>query len=148
MSFSEERRLIETHLANNFDSSLVPIAYDNMSALKAGNSVIKDFNSVPAWVRLTIQGAGSEQVDLGGNVDRYQGLIIINIFTKASTGSKNARAIVDQLLPVFNRVILNNIMTQTTEVVTTPAANGWYQTTMSTEYYRDEVSRKYELYDC
>ena len=148
MSFAEERRIIETHFANHFDTSLVPVAYDNMSVLKAGNNIIKDFNTVDAWCRLTIQGAGVEFVDLGGNIDRYQGLIIVNIFTKGSTGSNKARQIADELKPVFNRVILNNIMTNPTEIVTTPSANGWYQLTMTTEYYRDVVSKNYELYDC
>jgi len=140
MSFADERKYIEKQLKDNFDSSIIPIQYENVATLKKGTETIKDINKVEKFIRLTITGAGAEQVDIGGVQDRHSGIITVQIIVKAGLGSNIARKIADQIYYIFNRQSFNGILTRTASIESNPDnTDGWYQVNVNAEFYRDEV---------
>lgn len=136
-TFTEERRAIETRFNNSFDNTLIPVQYDNVSFLKKGSAVIQDSTDTDEWVRLSILGADSNQIDVGNNRTRFTGLIIVNVFVRENTGSQSARKIADSLFGVFNGKQFEGIQCQATSINQTPPNNGWFQLTMETDYYWD-----------
>lgn len=138
MSFEKERKNIETRFKNNFDSGIVAVQYENVPTLKKGTVTIKDFNTEDKFVRLTIDSTASQQIDVGGNADRFFGLITIGIFTKENIGTNLARKLVDQLFPIFHRQSFEGILCRETQVTTLGAIDGYYQINLNTEFYRDE----------
>lgn len=138
MSFESERKSIEARLRDYFDSTIVPVQYENVATLKQGTTTIKDFSKVDKFVRLTITGAGTEQVDIGGNADRHTSIITLGVFTKAGKGTALARKTADELYTIFNRQNFDEICCRTTTMINFDVdADGWYQTNLETEYYTD-----------
>jgi len=139
MSFADERKYIEKQLRDNFDSSIVPIQYENVATLKKGTETIKDTTTVKKFIRLTISSAGAIQRDVGGSADRHSGIITVGIFVKAGLGSNIARKIADDIYYIFNRQSFNGILTRTSTINSFPDnTDGWYQVNVDTEFYRDE----------
>ena len=138
MSYESERKSIETRLRDYFDSSIVPIQYENVSTLKQGTQTIKDFNKVDKFIRLTITGADAEQIDIGGTYARHTSIITLSVFTKAGKGTALARKTLDTLYSIFNRQNFDEICCRTTAMVNVGEdADGWYQVNLDTEYYTD-----------
>ena len=139
MSFENERKVIEKRFNKNFDSFLVPVQFENVGVLKKGTEVIKNTQDVEKFVRLTITGTGSQQIDVGGNADRHFGLITVQILTKSGLGSNMSRKIADQIKQIYNRAVFDGIVCQPSEITTFPEnADGWYQVNIDTPFYRDE----------
>jgi len=140
MSFADERKYIEKQLRDNFDSSIIPVQYENVATLKKGTETIKDFNTVKKFIRLSITSAGAEQVDIGGNLDRHHGIITVGIFIKAGMGSNIARKIADDIYYIYNRQSFNGIQCRTSSIDSFPDnEDGWYQVNVNTEFYRCET---------
>ena len=140
MSFVNERKIIEKRLRDNFDSSLVAIQYENVATLKKGSVTVKDVNTLDKFIKLTISSAGTTQIDVGGNADRYTGIITIGIFIKANKGTNLARKIADDLKHIFHRRSFDGILCRTTDIEYFPDnTDGWYQVNMNTEFYYDET---------
>lgn len=138
MSYESERKSIETRLRDNFDSTIVPVQFENVSVLKKGTASIKDFSKVDKFVRLTITGAGAEQVDIGGTADRHTSIITLGIFTKAGKGTALAKKLADELYTIFNRQTFDGICCRNTEMINFGIdEDGWYQINLETEYYTD-----------
>lgn len=138
MSFELERKNIETRLKNQLDSTQVPIQYENVSTLKKGTESIKDYNKTDKFVRLVIGATASQQIDVGGDADRYFGLITLSIFVKENIGTNLARKLVDQVFPIFHRQSFDGILCRETQIDTIGAQDGWYQINLNTEFYRDQ----------
>lgn len=138
MSFETERKNIETRFKNNFDSSIVAVQYENVPTLKKGTKTIKDFNTEDKFVRLSIDSTASQQIDVGGDADRFFGLITVGIFTKENIGTNLARKLVDELFSVYHRQTFDGIVCRETQVTTLGATDGYYQINLNTEFYRDE----------
>ena len=139
MSFADERKYIEKQLRDNFDSSIIPIQYENVATLKKGTETIKDITTVKKFIRLNITSSGAEQVDIGGACDRHYGIITVGIFVKAGMGSNISRKIADDIYYIFNRQSFNGILTRTSSIDSFPEnEEGWYQVNVNTEFYRNE----------
>ena len=139
MSFVDERKAIEKQLKNNFDSSIVPIQYENVATLKKGTETIKDSTSVKKFIRLSITSAGATQRDVGGSADRHSGIITVSILVKAGLGSNVARKIADDIYYIFNRQSFDGILTRTATIDSFPDnTDGWYQVNVNAEFYRDQ----------
>lgn len=138
MNFELERKNIETRLKEGFDSSIVPIQYENVPTLKKGTGTLKDFSKTEKFIRLTINSTASQQIDVGGDSDRYFGLITVSVFTKENKGTNLARKIADDVFPIFHRQSFGNILCRETQVEVIGAIDGWFQINLNTEFYRDE----------
>lgn len=140
MSFADERKHIENRLRDNWDSWTVPIQYENTPVLMKGTEALKEMDEVEKFIRLTITTTGGEQRDVGGNADRYFGIITVQILTKAGIGNTLGRKLADQVYQIFNRQSFGEcITTQTTEIESFPnTQDGWYQINVNTPFYRDQ----------
>lgn len=136
-SFTEEREAIETRFGNTFDTYITPVQYDNVEFLKQGDSIVHKENNLDAWVRLSILNDDALQTEVGNSRTRMFGTIVASIFVKENKGSRLARQIADEIFPIYNGVRFDGIQAQATSMVTTPPLNGWYQLTLSTDYYWD-----------
>ena len=137
MSYEQERKTIEKRMRDNWDSFTVPVQYENVSVLKKGTQTLKDINGLEKFVRLTITPAGGEQIDVGGNADRYFGVITVQVFVKQGLGSAIVRKLVDEVYNIFNRQCFNGILCRTSTMDTIGEVNGWYQVNVNTPFYRE-----------
>lgn len=136
-SYSTERQAIETRFNNLFDTLSVPVQYDNVKGLQSGGDLIENTNRLPYWVRHSIIGADARQVEVTNERTRIFGLIVVNVFAKEDTGSAKAREIADQIFNIYDGALFDGIQCQATRLNQTPPFNGWFQMTLTTEYYWD-----------
>jgi hypothetical protein len=133
-SFSEEREAIETRFGTMFDTFLTPVQYGNVTTLKKGNVSLPTPYKGVQFVRLSLMGGNSVQQEVGRNITTINGIININVFVSQDVGTQPARALVDQIFPIFNAVTFNGIRTGTATVRELPPVNGWYQMNISIPY--------------
>lgn len=136
-SYSTERQAIETRFNNMFDTLSVPVQYDNVKGLQGGGDSIENTNRLSYWVRHSIIGADSRQVEVTNERTRIFGLIVVNVFAKEDTGSAKAREIADEIFNIYDGQLFDGIQCQATRLNQTPPFNGWFQLTLTTEYYWD-----------
>lgn len=125
---------------DNHDSWTVPVQFENVLTLKRGTEAVKDINELEKFIRLTITPVSSEQRDVGGNADRFEGLITVQVLIKAGLGSNLGRKIADEIYYAFNRANIDGLQCRSTYIDVFPnTQDGWYQINVNTPYYRDVV---------
>lgn len=133
-TFSEEREAIETRFGAAFDSFNTPVQYGNISILKKGNQALPTPYKGPQFVRLNLIGGLGAQQEITRTMTTINGLINIGVFVQQDLGSQSARAIVDEIFPIFNATSFNGIRTGPATVRELPPNNGWYQMNISIPY--------------
>lgn len=137
MSFEDERNAIESRFAANFTALAA-------NRIKWENATFKEPNN-GSWVALTILSGDAQQIDLGSPnaLHRYVGIIQIDVFVPPDTGTAGARALADDIEPIFRNV---QFSAGTSGTITTRAPSyrpigldgGWFHGVVSMAYYRDK----------
>lgn len=138
MTFDEFRAFAETKIQTDWTAT--PIEFENATesdALKAAK------DSKTPWIRFTIRDGGGELITVGSDsrLDRFVGLLIIQIFVAQKTGTGQARRYADQLSGFWK-----GYAGQPCVQILTPSINvigeneGWFQINVNIPFQNDEFS--------
>lgn len=132
--FEAERQAIESRLEANVTA--IPIRYENIPFEET-----KD----PYCAVFVRRGAGN-QISLGdgAQLQRWAGVIIVQVFVPADTGTKPAAAYADMIAAVFNRQEFSVpgsglIRCRVAHSETVGVRNGWFQINVTVPYRRDKI---------
>ena len=111
----------------------VPLYFDN-----AGDDVTPPQNS--AWVRLTILPGASSQVEMG-NLRRWRriGVIVVQIFVPAASGTGLAAELGDTVRDIFEGVTISGVIFRATSLNRVGLDGAWLQYNASTSFQADEL---------
>lgn len=134
-SFADERAAIEKRLKDNWTTT--PIVFDNVGFRPTDSEYIAIF----------IQNAAATQIELTGSTPRhrYTGLISIQIFVNANSGSQTARSYADTIAAIFRNQTFSSgssgtIICRTPNVQRVGVVEGRFQLNLTVPYYRDATS--------
>lgn len=126
--YSEEQNAITQYFEANFSGIRYYIDNEEVGEV-----------SVDEWCKISIQPYDSKNLSLGSSAYRYWGLVYVQIFTKPSTGSGRNREIADIITNIFRDVTVNgDIRFKVPQLSIVGLNDGWYQSTLSVEFYREE----------
>jgi hypothetical protein len=132
MSYEAERIAIENRFATAWGAT-TPVAYQNVE-------FTPPTNPRESWVRVSVLNGASFQASLGNNpLYRHPGVIDISIFTPTGEGGKRAAQLVDQATAVFRGAQFSGILCRAPDVREVGPSDGWFQTSVSIPYQRDEL---------
>jgi len=134
--FEEERRAIEGRFKN---------AWGAKTPIRMDNARWKDLDpeETPAYVALFIVNGLGQQIELRETaLVRFNGQIIVQVFTKERTGNSRARKLANDVADVFRRADFargssGRIRCRIPTIVRVGDNNGWYQLNVSTPFMRD-----------
>ena len=138
MSFEDERVAIESRFADNYSSTV--IKYENVPFVQPDGA---------SWVALTVlSGEGvpaSIGTGIGSRLDRFSGIVQIDIYTVEDVGTKTARQLADTIGAIFDNVQFSSgssgtITTRTSSYLTRGVENGWHHSVVSVAYHRSKFS--------
>ena len=138
MSFEDERVAVESRFASNYSSTVVK--YENVPFAQP---------EAVSWVALTILSGEGSAASLGtGNgsrLDRFSGIVQIDIYTVEDVGTKTARQLADTIGAIFDNVQFSSgssgtITTRTPSYLTRGVENGWHHSVVSVAYHRSTFS--------
>jgi hypothetical protein len=111
----------------------VPLYFDN-----AGDDVTPPQNS--AWVRLTILPGASQQVEMG-NTRRWRrvGVLVVQIFVPAASGTGLAAELGDTVRDIFEGVTISGVIFRATSLNRVGLDGAWLQYNASTSFQADEL---------
>lgn len=134
MSFADERAAIEGRF-NSMYGNTTPVQYENVEFKRPNDP----------WVRLQIVNGESDRITLGDNpqISRYEGVIVITIFTPEDTGTKRARELADVVGGIFRLAVFSSgnsglIRCRVPRIEPIGTREGWYQILVRIEYIRDK----------
>ena len=131
MSFSAEQQAIETRFSESW-AETTPIAFENVAYTPRDS----------AWVRLTVITGEGRQASMGAAtaIDRYTGVISIEVFTPKNTGGRQARDLADTARAIFNRQHFGGIHCRTASISQPVHDSAWHMLVVSVPYWRDQIS--------
>jgi len=137
MSFEDERVAIESRMSDNYSSTTVK--YENIPYTQPTDAT---------WVSLTIlSGSGTvDSIGSGANrLERFSGVIQIDIYVPEDGGTKSARDIADLVHTVFDNVQFSSgssgtITTRVPSYSTLGVEAGWHHSVVSVAYHRSKFS--------
>ena len=127
MSFENERTEIENRLQANWIDT--PVSWENITFSEPNNS---------AWIRLNILNGATEYRAINYK-KRYNGIINVQIFVPIKTGTAIARQYSDIICSLFDSVIFDTVVCDTSSVTIVGSDAKWYQINVDTPYWRDSV---------
>jgi hypothetical protein len=137
MSFADERRAIEQRFEDNFTALAASrIKYENQRFTQPTEG---------AWVALTILTGDGIQASINTSpLNRYPGVIQIDIRVPEDTGTATARTHADTIEAIFRNQQFSAaasgiIKTRTPSITTRGVIDGWYTLTVSVPYIRDKI---------
>ena len=131
--FAAERQAIEARMAANFNT--IPVRYEN--------APFREIKT--AYCALFVRRGDGHQITLGPvpQLNRWAGLIIVQIFVPEDTGTHAAAGYADSIADVFRRQEFSVtgsglIRCRVPNVQEVGTRNGWYQMNVTTPYIRDK----------
>lgn len=127
LDFTEQRRLIESEISNNF--SLCPVLFENVG--------VPPENDVPAWVSVVDKASFSDQTGFGEPSFLTGGAIILAIFVPKGSGTALARTIAKNLADILASKEIGGISLHQPEFHGSPGIdkdNPWYQMNLIIPY--------------
>jgi len=111
----------------------IPLFFDN-----AGDDVTPPQNS--AWVRLAILPGASQQVEMG-RLRRWRraGVIAVQIFVPAASGTGLALELGDTVRDIFEGVTLSGVIFRATSLNRVGLDGAWLQYNATTNFQADEL---------
>lgn len=136
MSFEDERRAIEGRFGDNY--SATPIKWEEHPF---------DVVEGTPYVALTILSGKGHQASLGGPnsaLQRYAGVIQIDIFTPEDSGTKTAKQHADTIEAIFHHVQFSagnsgTITTRLPWIHKMGVKDGWHRFVVNVDYHRDRT---------
>lgn len=134
-SFADERAAIEKRMKDNWTTT--PIVFDNVGFRPTDS----------AYVAIFIQNASAQQIEIKGTtpLHRYSGIIAIQIFTDANSGSNTARTYADTIAAIFRNQSFSygnsgTIFCRSPNVQRVGVVEGRFQLNLSVPFYRDATT--------
>ncbi len=135
MGFAATENEIRSRFATQWaiEQPSVQVFYDN-----AGDDVTPPQNT--AWVRLTILPGQSQQVEMG-RLRRWRrvGLIVVQIFVPAASGTGLAQELGDSVRDIFEGVTLSGVLFRATSLNRVGLDGAWLQYNATTPFQADEL---------
>lgn len=134
MSFSDAQEAIESRFDQKWESQ-TRVIYENMEW--------PDPKSVEEFVRLTVAESKGEVIELRQRaLSRYNGTIILQVFTIKGKGTRTTSMLADRFGDIFRRAefSLRNsglIRCRTPDKMPIGLMDGWYVTNVGCDYQRD-----------
>lgn len=147
MSFEDTRKAIYEHFATQWAAgtyNAVPVVYEGQPRKNANGEDLELLDE--AWVTLTIVWGGGYQATLGEKpLDRYAGVIMVQIFTREYTGTSTANLMADVVAGIFLRRQLEKngsgrILCGVPYPASRSTQNGWLQTNINVPFERDVIN--------
>ena len=133
MTYEVERADIEGRFATLWGST-TPVAYSNVAFTPPADA---------EWVRLNILDNTTDEIGIGqpnAQLHRFQGLIVVGIFTPLNTGEKRARQLADQVFSMFKSADFGSVTSWTPYVTVVGESDGYFQVNVTTNFKRDEIT--------
>ena len=126
MPFETLTREIESRMAANW--SATPIAYENVPFTPDNDP----------WIRLTVVNGAGLTLGVTGSTPavRDSGLISVQVFVPEGTGSQQAKALVDLVLPIYEHTRFSGILAYTATINPAGTFDGWHQTNITIPFRR------------
>jgi len=126
MSFADERKDIESRFSTNW--STTSIAWGNA-----------DFNTPnnAEWVRFSILNGNTAYRALGG-LKRHTGVISVQIFAPANSGTNTLRGYADTIANIFDGKKFSDVVCDVASMQTIGTDDRWHQINVNIPYWRDE----------
>lgn len=135
MGFAATESTIRTRFNTQWSSlrPTIPVFFDN-----AGDEVQPPQNS--AWVRLTVLPGASQQVEMG-RLRRWRrvGIIALQIFVPAASGTGLASELGDTVIEIFEGLTLSGVIFRATTLNRVGLDGAWLQYNANTPYQADEL---------
>ena len=138
MSFEDERHAIEARFADNYSASQVK--WENVPFIQPDGA---------SWVALTILSGGGEVNSIGtgmsSRLERFSGIIQIDIFTVEDIGTKTARDLADIIAAIFDVKEFSSgssgaIITRVPSYQTLGVEDGWLHSVVSVAFQRSKFA--------
>jgi len=123
LDFTEFRRLIETHLQDNF--STCPIKFENVPIKREG---------LVNWIAVFDKPTFAQSTGFGETSALTGGVLIIQIFTPLDTGTEVSRSIADELAELIGNKELFGIALSVPELHSAPGNNEYFQQNLQIPY--------------
>jgi hypothetical protein len=138
MSFADERAAIAGRFSSNWSGTTADrIRWENQKFRQPESG---------AWVSLSIRNGEARVAGISANdpLNRYLGIIIVDVFVPEDTGTDTARTLADAAAAIFRNVQFSagssgTITTRVPSIFPAGTRNGWYQLSMSVRYHRDKI---------
>lgn len=139
MSHETDRQHIEEQFNTNWNSTATPIAFDNVTGLLQGATILGSSNGLDEWCRITVIPAGTIQTSPGPvKTVRRDGVIMVNVYTAENIGSNRARELADIVVGIFQFARFDGIQCRASSVSRDGQNGGFYQMTITTPYFVHE----------
>lgn len=131
MSFEDARKAIESRLHTNWTTT--PIKFENVPMKETADPYVAVF---------ILEGDG-EQISLGTPaLRRWTGVIVLQVFVPADTGTKDAKTYADSLAALFDRAQFSTgnsgtIRCRIPSIETVGDKHGWHQINVTVPFIRD-----------
>lgn len=132
MSFNTLREEVANQFIANWSGDLTQVDY-------GGNNEFKPSDEVP-WVRLSINVLSSINGEVGGDMQRSDGLIAVQCFVPVNTGEKLILEMVDDVVSTFQNKNFGGVKCYATNPVRVGESGNWYQYNASTVFQYDVFS--------
>lgn len=133
--YEPERAAIEGRFAANFTA--LPCKYENQRFTPPAQS---------AWVALTILNGEARRASIGTTtpLQRYPGIIQIDVYVPENTGTATARGHADTIASVFRDVTFTagttgKVVCGTPYATPLGVADGWYRIAVTVPFRRDAI---------
>lgn len=135
MGFAATESTIRSRFNTQWSSlrPTIPAFFDN-----AGDDVTPPEDST--WVRLTVLPGGSSQVEMG-NLRRWRrvGVIVVQIFVPAASGTGLALELGDTVRDIFEGLTVSGVIFRATSLNRVGLDGAWLQYNASTPFQADEL---------
>ena len=135
MGFADTESTIRSRFNTQWASlrPTIPVFFDN-----AGDDVQPPQNS--AWVRLTVLPGASQQVEMG-RLRRWRraGIIAVQIFVPAASGTGLAQELGDTVRDIFEGLTVSSVIFRATSLNRVGLDGAWLQYNANTPFQADEL---------
>ena len=138
MNFEEFRVFAETKFDTDWTAS--PIDWENVTESAA---LVAAKNAKSPWVRFVIRDGDGARMTIGApsRVNRYAGVLIIQIFVAQNTRTATARGYADAAAAIWDSYAGEPDLEFGPASVTTVGENGgWFQVNATTPFKNDELT--------
>lgn len=132
--FADEQTAIEERFKTLWGATS-PVKWENVNWSEP--------KAVTAWVALTIVTTEGNQIELRERaLHRYGGIVIVQVFQKSNSGTKEARKLAGKVADIFRRASIQYgesglLRFRTPAIAPQPPNNGWFQLNVNCPYIRD-----------
>ena len=129
MSFKTAQLAIEARFAAAY--SCCPIKYENVDFVKVSGQTYCELNVIDVQTKRANVGSPA--------LERNWGIIQARIFTPRNVGTATGRALADIAAGIFRDAQFSGITCFSPAVRNIGEVEGWWVTSMTSEFYRDEI---------